>query len=221
MYPSSPLFREAVCNLFPMPASKKTERAMKHLSDQELMEIVQGGDLSPASEIYDRYSTRIYNFVHRATGNRELAEDITQEVFLKVMSRAHQFHGGARLATWILAIAANSCRDYWRKREHKYKKEDDDVLETLPAPAGRSLEQVLDGRAVAKRVHEALGQLRDDHRQIILLARFDECTYVEIAEILGCSASAVKLRLFRAMQLLKKVLSQSQDDLPEKTNVQL
>ena len=77
---------------------------MKHLSDQELMRIVQAGDFSPASEIYDRYSGRIYNFALRFLRNAEAAEDATQEVFVKMMRHANQFQGDAKLSTWLFSL---------------------------------------------------------------------------------------------------------------------
>src|SRR5438445_9873867 len=118
-----------------MSPSKPTEkREMKSLSDQELMRLVQAGDFSPAAEIYDRYSSRIYNFAYRFLRNSEAAEDATQEVFVKMIRHASQFRGGAKLSTWLFSITANHCRDYLRKSENK-SKEGEDVLVTLPAPA--------------------------------------------------------------------------------------
>jgi len=107
---------------------------MKHLSDQELMRLVQGGDFSPASEIYDRYSSRLYNFAYRFLKNSEAAEDATQEVFVKMLKHANQFHGDAKLSTWLFSITAHWCRDYLRKSDNKAK-EAADVLIPLPAPA--------------------------------------------------------------------------------------
>src|SRR4051794_37045693 len=99
-------------NLSTMAASQRTAGEMKHLSDQDLMRIVQAGDFSPASEIYDRYSARIYNFAFRFLKNAEAAEDATQEVFVKMMKYANQFQGDAKLSTWLFSITANWCRDY-------------------------------------------------------------------------------------------------------------
>src|SRR5229473_1966102 len=116
-----------------MRASKPTDRReMKHLSDQELMRIVQAGDVSPASDIYDRYSSRLYNFAYRFLKNSEAAEDATQEGFVKMLKHANQFHGDAKLSTWLFSITANWCRDYLRKAENKAK-EGEEVLITLPA----------------------------------------------------------------------------------------
>ena len=179
---------------------------MKHLSDQELMSIVQAGDFAPAAELYDRYSSRIYNFAYRFLRNSEAAEDATQEVFVKMLRHASQFHGGAKLSTWLFSITANHCRDYLRKSENKAK-EGEDVLVTLPAPSELSPERHLERREDEKRIQKALGLLSPDHREAIVLSRYQGLSYAEIAQIAGCSEGAVKTRVFRAMEVLKKALT--------------
>jgi RNA polymerase sigma-70 factor, ECF subfamily len=190
-----------------MSASKSRDTGeMKHLSDQELMRIVQAGDYSPASEIYDRYSGRIYNFAFRFLKNAEAAEDATQEVFVKMLRYANQFHGDAKLSTWLFSITANWCRDYLRKADNKTK-ESDDVLVTLPAPTELAPDRRLEQREDEKRVQRALEALTPEQREAILLSRYQGLSYAEIAQIAGCSEGAVKTRVFRAMETLKKVLS--------------
>src|SRR5437764_6744404 len=137
------------------PSNRRETGEMKHLSDQELMRIVQAGDFSPASEIYDRYSGRIYNFALRFLKNAEAAEDATQEVFVKMIRHANQFQGDAKLSTWLFSITANWCRDYLRKADNKTK-ESDDVLMTLAAPADQSPERTLEQREDEQRVQRAL-----------------------------------------------------------------
>ena len=178
---------------------------MKHLSDQELMRIVQAGDYSPASEIYDRYSGRIYNFAFRFLKNSEAAEDAVQEVFVKMMKYANQFNGDAKLSTWLFSITANWCRDYLRKADNKTK-ESDDVLVTLPAPAELAPDRNLEQRENEQRVRRALEQLTPEQREAILLSRYQGLSYAEIAQIAGCSEGAVKTRVFRAMETLKRAL---------------
>ena len=179
---------------------------MKHLSDQELMRIVQAGDFSPASEIYDRYSSRIYNFAFRFLRNSEAAEDATQEVFVKMLKHANQFHGDAKLSTWLFSITANWCRDYLRKADNKAK-ESDDVLVTLPASGENSPERNLEQKENEQRIRKALAALTAEQREAILLSRYQGLSYAEIAQISGCSEGAVKTRVFRAMETLKKALS--------------
>jgi RNA polymerase sigma factor (sigma-70 family) len=178
---------------------------MKHLNDQELMRIVQSGDYAPASEIYDRYSGRIYNFAFRFLKNSEAAEDAVQEVFVKMLKHANQFHGDAKLSTWLFSITANWCRDYLRKADNK-SKESDDVLITLPAPSELAPDRNLERRQSEQRVRRALEALTAEQREAILLSRYQGLSYAEIAQIAGCSEGAVKTRVFRAMETLKKTL---------------
>ena len=179
---------------------------MKHLSDQELMRIVQAGDFSPAAEIYDRYSSRIYNFAYRFLRNSEAAEDATQEVFVKMLKHANQFHGDAKLSTWLFSITANWCRDYLRKSDNKAK-EAEDVLISIPAPAELAPDRNLERRQNEERVQRALGALTPEQREAILLSRYQGLSYAEIAQISGCSEGAVKTRVFRAMETLKRALT--------------
>jgi RNA polymerase sigma factor (sigma-70 family) len=178
---------------------------MKRLSDQELMAIVQAGDFSPASEIYDRYSARIYNFAFRFLKNSEAAEDAVQEVFVKMLKHANQFHGDAKLSTWLFSITANWCRDYLRKADNK-QKDSEDVLLTLPSSSELSPERNLQQKEDQQRVQRALATLTPEQREAILLSRYQGLSYAEIAQIAGCSEGAVKTRVFRAMETLKKAL---------------
>jgi len=190
-----------------MPTSdERNKREMKHLSDQELMRLVQAGDVSPASEIYDRYSSRIYNFAYRFLRNSEAAEDATQEVFVKMLKHANQFHGDAKLSTWLFSITANWCRDYLRKSDNKAK-EAEDVLYTLPAPSEHAPDRNLERRQDQQRIQKALEALTPEQREAILLSRYQGLSYAEIAQISGCSEGAVKTRVFRAMETLKKALA--------------
>jgi RNA polymerase sigma factor (sigma-70 family) len=179
---------------------------MRNLNDQELMSIVQAGDLSPASEIYDRYSSRIYNFAFRFLRNSEAAEDAVQEVFVKMLKHANQFNGDAKLSTWLFSITANWCRDYLRKSDNK-PKESEEVLIALPASSELAPDRDLERRQNEVMVQQALAALTPEQREAILLSRYQGLSYAEIAQISGCSEGAVKTRVFRAMETLKKILA--------------
>jgi RNA polymerase sigma factor (sigma-70 family) len=187
-------------------SDERNKREMKHLSDQELMRLIQAGDSSPASEIFDRYSSRIYNFAYRFLRNSEAAEDATQEVFVKMLKHASQFHGDAKLSTWLFSITANWCRDYLRKADNKAK-EAEDVLYTLPTPAEHAPDRNLERRQDEQMIQRALEALTPEQREAILLSRYQGLSYAEIAQISGCSEGAVKTRVFRAMETLKKALA--------------
>ncbi|MEK6374451.1 MAG: RNA polymerase sigma factor [Acidobacteriota bacterium] len=179
---------------------------MTHLSDQELMRLIQAGDVSPAAEIFDRYSSRIYNFAYRFLRNSEAAEDATQEVFVKMLKHANQFHGDAKLSTWLFSITANWCRDYLRKADNKAK-EAEEVLYSIPAPSELAPDRNLERRQDEQMIQKALSALTPEQREAILLSRYQGLSYAEIAQISGCSEGAVKTRVFRAMETLKKALA--------------
>jgi RNA polymerase sigma factor (sigma-70 family) len=191
-----------------MAASNNRELAeMKGLSDQELMRRVQGGDHAPAAEIFERYSRRIYNFAYRFLRNPEAAEDATQEVFVKMIRNARQFQGDAKLSTWLFSITANLCRDHLRKADNKPKEPEAVLLRLSDDNAVGALEE-LERRQDEQRVREALQHLTPEQREAILLSRYQGLSYAEIAQIAGCSEGAVKTRVFRAMETLKRVLSE-------------
>lgn len=190
---------------------------MKNLTDQELMKLIQAGDFSPAGEIFDRYSARIYNFAYRFLKNAEAAEDATQEVFVKMLKYARQFQGDAKLSTWLFSITANLCRDYLRKADNK-NKESEETLLSLPTPVEHSPENLLETRENELRVQRALELLTPEQREAILLSRYQGLSYAEIAQIAGCSEGAVKTRVFRAMETLKKALT---GEIPEGSHVRV
>ena len=190
-----------------MAASKDRELLeMSDLSDQELMRRVQEGDYTPAAELFERYSRRIYNFALRFVRNSEAAEDVTQEVFVKMIRNARQFQGDAKLSTWLFSITANHCRDHLRKADNK-PKEPEAVLLRLSDEDSLSAEEEMAKRQDEERVRQALDHLTPEQREAILLSRYQGLSYAEIAQIAGCSEGAVKTRVFRAMETLKKVLS--------------
>lgn len=187
-------------------SDERNKREMTHLSDQELMRLIQAGDVSPAAEIFDRYSSRIYNFAYRFLRNSEAAEDATQEVFVKMLKHANQFHGDAKLSTWLFSITANWCRDYLRKADNKAK-EAEEVLYSIPAPSELAPDRNLERRQDEQMIQKALSALTPEQREAILLSRYQGLSYAEIAQISGCSEGAVKTRVFRAMETLKKALA--------------
>jgi len=192
-----------------MGTSKKREsQEMKHLADQELMRIIQSGDYSPVSELYDRYAERLYNFAYRFMRNSEGAEDAVQEAFMRMIKYANQFNPDARLGTWLFSITANWCRDFLRKADNK-PKESDEALAAVPASYEYSPHRRLEAREAERRLEKVLSLLDPEEREIILLFKYQGFSQAEIAQIAGCSEIAIKVRICRAMKLLKERLTAS------------
>jgi RNA polymerase sigma-70 factor (ECF subfamily) len=169
--------------------------------DRRLLERIRRGDTEGAAELFERYGPALLRFSDRLLSDRSTAEEVTQEVFVKVISRAHQYDGRAEVASWLFAIAANACRDR-RRRERRATVV---PLEAVPEPAqrGEGIERRLMDREKRDAVRAALALLSVEQREALVLARYHGLPYAEIAIVLGISVGAVKTRIFRAVETLK------------------
>jgi RNA polymerase sigma-70 factor (ECF subfamily) len=176
--------------------------------DRSLLERVRRGDAGGAEELFERYAPALLKFADRMLSDRESAEEVTQEVFVKVISRAHQYDGRASVSSWLFAIAANACRDR-RRRDRRAAVVPLDSVGELPS-RGEGIESRLAGRERRAAVRKALAGLSEEQREALVLARYHGLPYAEIAGVLGISVGAVKTRIFRAVENLKARFSEGE-----------
>jgi RNA polymerase sigma-70 factor (ECF subfamily) len=176
------------------------------LDDAGQLALVKRGDPAGSEALYERYALPILGFATRMLGNRAEAEEIAQEVFLRMIDRAEQYDGRAPVASWLFAIAANACRDRLRVT----RRAGTVPLEAVPEPTASdpSAEAAVIGAERARRVRHALALLSQEQREALILARYHELPYVEIARTLGITEGAVKTRIYRAMETLKSHFSE-------------
>ena len=169
-------------------------------SDRELMGEVKEGDLGRLGELFERHHLRLFNFFLRLTRERSAAEDLVQEVFVRMLKYRGTYKSDAEFTPWMFRLARNAATDLWRARPKEVPVEDDapEPAADLPHPADE-MEQS-DRR---RRLSRALDRLPAEKRELLLLARFSEMRYDEIGELLGVSVGAVKVRVHRAMKDLK------------------
>jgi RNA polymerase sigma-70 factor (ECF subfamily) len=168
--------------------------------------MVRRGDPSGAEGLFQKYSAPLLRFADRMLNNRAEAEEVTQDVFLKMISRVEQYDGRASVSSWLFAIGANACRDRLRRSRRA-------PVIPLDAIAERSSgDPSADGRLYERErrdaVRRALGRLTEEQREALILARYHEMPYAEIARTLEISEGAVKTRIFRAMETLKEFFSE-------------
>ena len=171
-------------------------------TDAELVEKCRTGDHEAWEIIVRRRHSRIYNLAYRFTGRFDEAEDLTQEVFLKVYRTLHSYRpeSGA-LETWIVRVARNHFIDHYRK--HKTERTQTGALEdhheAMVSPTLRveTPSQALDRKETANRVHRLLALLPEDQREAVILRDLEELTYEEIAELLDLPIGTVKSRINR------------------------
>jgi RNA polymerase sigma-70 factor (ECF subfamily) len=177
-------------------------------TDRNLLERVRGGDTSGAGELFERYAPALLRFTDRLLSDRGAAEEVTQEVFVKVISRAYQYDGRAEVSSWLFAIAANACRDRRRRERRATIVPLEAVAE--PAHKGEGIESILSQRERRDAVRLALSCLSEEQREALVLARYHGLPYAEIATVLGISVGAVKTRIFRAVETLKNRFSEGE-----------
>jgi RNA polymerase sigma-70 factor (ECF subfamily) len=175
-------------------------------TDLDLLNLVRRGDPAGATGLFEKYAEALLRFADRMLTNRAEAEEITQEVFLKMITRVEQYDGRAAVSSWLFAIAANACRDRLRRTRRAIVVPLDAVAET-PA-RGEPIENRLHERERRQAVRRALSKLSEEQREALVLARYHGMPYAEIARTLQITEGAVKTRIFRAMETLKEIFSE-------------
>lgn len=184
--------------------------------DTELMLAFKAGDENAFKILLDKYSLPIMNFAYRFTFNRSDAEDVAQEVFIKIYRSKDRYEPVSKFSSWIYSVAANTCLDY-KKRKKKdiiynsapvaapgdYEKKQFDVADT----SGKSVESAVEQSRIDATVKNALSSLTENQRLALMLKEYEDKSYDEIADILDISVSSVESLIFRARQNLKKQLA--------------
>jgi len=175
------------------------------------MRAVRDGDIGQLGVLFERYHGPVFDFLSRMTGDRLAAEDMVQDVFMRILKYRGTFRDEGSFETWLFRIARNARADYFRQRP-PLEALGDEALERPEPQAGpaRRLEADRD-RA---RLRRALMQLREDKRELLVLARYRDMKYERIAEILGIEVGAVKVRVHRALRELREIFLELKDENP-------
>jgi RNA polymerase sigma-70 factor (ECF subfamily) len=171
----------------------------------DLVRRAQRGDAAAFSMLVRRHETRVFNFVVRLVGDRTLAEDLTQEVFLRVFQRLPTFSFGCKFTTWLFQVAKNRVLDELRDRERRpcqVTLDDLPPLEAMDAP--------LEQRELAAALWRAIEGLPSDLQMALVLRDVVGLSYSEIAEALEIRLSTVKWRIFAAREEVVLVLSRAE-----------
>jgi RNA polymerase sigma-70 factor, ECF subfamily len=184
-------------------------------SDEELMGRIARRDEHAFEILVRRHRTRILNLIYRTIGERRQAEDLTQELFLRVWRAAKDYRPKARFTTWVYRIAVNLCRDVLKSAHHRqsfvypYGGDDkpDENEEVIYGPDGvKSPEEMLLAAEKSRSIFAALRNLPANQRMAVVLKKFDGLSYDEISRIMGCSLSAVESLIVRAKRTLREKL---------------
>ena len=177
------------------------------LSSEELMPLVGAGDREAFACLLSRHMDMVYRVAFRHVGNDAEAEDISQEVFLRVWRKADSYAPSAKFTTWLYTITANLCKSRLRSLWRRYVRLSgaEAVDQNVPAINPTPEENALRNEAQAK-LRAAIAALPGNQRMALQLKRYEGLSYAEIGEVMNCTVSAVESLLFRANATLKKTL---------------
>jgi RNA polymerase sigma-70 factor (ECF subfamily) len=182
-------------------------------SDVQLMLDVKAGDDASFNLLLQKYRTPLINFLYRMVRDSATAEDLAQEVFLRVYRARKQYSPSAKFTTWLFRIATNLALNSVRDNRHRQMDisidapvEEDEAPLQLPAREMRIDEHMIE-RDRAEFIRQAISSLPEKQRVAVLLHKYEEMDYAEIAKILECSESALKSLLFRAYETLRVQLA--------------
>lgn len=172
------------------------------MTDNVLMEEVKEGKVEKLAVLFEKYHVQLFNFFLRLTGNRGASEDLVQDVFLRILKYRTTYKGQSKFTVWMYQIARNAHIDYLRKSKGELSLDDqwDEVMETEPTPLDR-LERGQD----VKLMQEALARLPLKKREVLVLSRYQDMKYKDIAELFGCQVGTVKAHVHRAIKDLGNI----------------
>ena len=167
--------------------------------DEKLMTAVREGELNKMSILYDRYHVQLYNYFIKLTRDRTLSEDLTQNVFERALKYRSSYKDSYPFKAWIYRVASNVRYDHYRS-----KKLDVAYNDGYQAFADRMVTGEEDPQEEQiSRLHQALHGLNDEQKKMIWLTKYEGMKYSEAAQILGCTESALKVKIHRTMKTLK------------------
>ena len=184
-------------------------------SEAELLTRCAKGDTGAFGKLVNHYENAVFNLVFRMVGNRHDAEDVTQEVFIRAFRKIRTFGGRSSFATWLYSIAANQSISERRRRSAKSRKgsvqmsvldSNDNGTAYDPPGDGPAPDTKLQASETHRQIEQAIAELDDDFRTVVVLRDIEELDYSTISDVLGCSRGTVKSRLHRARLELRQKL---------------
>ncbi len=193
----------------------------RELSDQEVVRQAAAGREAAYREIIRRYQRPVYALIYRMVRNRELAEDLAQDSFIKMLNAINSYRPEFKFSSWIFKIANNAAIDQLRRRElDTYSLDgsphavDAETIEATTLQIGSDQEDQLEevtSRELGSQIEHAIGQLRPEYRNCIILRHVEGRAYEEIAEILDLPLGTVKTYIHRARNELRTLLADTRE----------
>ena len=201
------------------PEVRTRGQELAELEDPQLAALALEGETRAFTTLADRYHARLLNFIHRMIGDRDRAEDLVQETFVRVFRHLHRYDQNRKFSTWAYTIAGNLAKNELRNRSRNpmvlfqaIKKNWDADHRPLEWEDNRYRpDDLFRKRDLKERVDEAVAQLPDHHRVVFVLRELEGKSYEEISDITGVNLGTVKSRLNRARNAFAQLIAPAMD----------
>jgi len=189
---------------------------MNKNSDEQLVKNYLQGENNALSVLIERYLLYVYNFVIKQIGDKKEAEDLTQEVFLRVWKNLKKFDPDKNFKAWLFSIARHACIDYWRRKKipvfSALERDDSDKnFEETIIDESESVIENINRQELAQEMEEYLKQLSEANRTVLILHYSQQMTLQEIADLLGEPIDTIKSRHRRGLLYLRRLIAQSKN----------
>ena len=177
--------------------------------DSELMRNLVAGHDEAMSKLLRRWQGKLISYLTRLINDPEVARDLAQETFVRVYQHRSRYDVLQPFSTWLFSIATNLARNHhrWRQRHPEAPLETESILELEPVHHSPTPLQALASKESADAVRRAVQGLPEDQRTALILSYYEDLAQKEIAEVMKCSVKGVELKIYRARQTLREVLS--------------
>lgn len=182
---------------------------MNDLTDNALMLKVKSGDLNKMGLLYERHKKRLFGFFYNLNGNAMTSEDLVQNVFVRMLKYKHTYTGDGSFLAWMFSTARNVNNDHFKKNKQSQNQYDIASVE-FKLKAEDMSGAISDNKDNISYLKIALQKLPPEKREVLVLSKLKEMKFNQIAEVLGCSEGAAKVKAHRALKDLKKVFHQMQ-----------
>jgi len=201
---------------------KQVSKSNELLDDDQLVLKAEAGETAAVGVLVNRYSGELYPYLLKMTGHKQTAEDIFQDTFVRILTKKGKYRGQGHFRAFIFTVARNLVYDMLRKRRVRKEISLDSITGDEDQSFELSVDETTPVDVLTKKeretiVNRAIDELPPKLKEAVILKRFCNYSYEDIAEMVGCSTSAIKMRVSRALSQLGKMISEYENERSQQT----